>query len=217
MKTSLFLLSMLVFGVFSLTTSCNKSDILVSPTVTTQIADLPSEPLNADELKSLLLMREEEKLARDVYTTLFAKWGINVFINISSSEQQHTDAVLTLLNKYGLTDPVGNNAVGKFTNPDLQALYTQLVTQGKVSVLEAYKVGAKIEDLDIYDLKQALLKSDNLDIKYAYDLLSLGSRNHMRSFYGQILSLGGTYSAIFISQAEINAIVATPRETGGSW
>ena len=156
-------------------------------------------------------------MERDVYTTLFAKWGINVFINISSSEQQHTDAVLTLLNKYGLKDPVGNNAVGKFTNSDLQALYTQLVTQGNVSVLEAYKVGAKIEDLDIYDLKQALLKNDNQDIKYAYDLLSLGSRNHMRSFYSQILSLGSTYSAIFITQAEIDALVTSPRETGSSW
>ena len=217
MKTSLFLLSMLVFGVLLLTSSCKKSDIIVNPTVTSQIIDLPKETLSSDELTSLQLMREEEKLARDVYTTLFAKWGINVFINISSSEQQHTDAVLTLLNKYGLTDPVGSNAVGKFTNPDLQALYTQLITQGNTSVLEAYKVGAKIEDLDIYDLKQALLKSDNQDIKYAYDLLLLGSRNHMRSFYGQILSLGGNYSAIFISQAEIDAIVTSPRETGGSW
>jgi hypothetical protein len=217
MKTSLFLLSMLVIGTLSLTSSCKKADIIATPTVTSQIVDLPKETLSSDELNSLKMMREEEKLARDVYTTLFAKWGINVFINISSSEQQHTDAVLTLLNKYGLTDPVGNNAVGIFTNPDLQALYTQLVTQGNVSVLEAYKVGAKIEDLDIYDLKQALLKNDNQDIKFAYDLLSLGSRNHMRSFIGQILSLGGTYSAIFISQAEIDAIVASPRETGGSW
>jgi len=217
MKTSLFLLSMLVFGALSLTSSCTKSDIILSPTVTTQIADLPYEPLNADELNSLMLMREEEKLAKDVYTTLFAKWGINVFVNISSTEQQHTDAVLTLLNKYGLKDPVGNNAVGIFTNTDLQALYTQLVTQGNSSVLEAYKIGAKIEDLDIYDLKQALLKSDNQDIKYVYDLLSMGSRNHMRSFNGQILGLGSTYSPIFISQAEFDAIVSSPRETGGSW
>lgn len=217
MKTSLFLLSMLVLGALSLTSSCKKADIIVNPTVTSQIIDLPKETLSSDELTSLQLMREEEKLARDVYTTLFAKWGINVFINISTSEQQHTDAVLTLLNKYGLTDPVGNNAVGIFTNPDLQGLYTQLVTQGNASVLEAYNVGAKIEDLDIYDLKQALLRSDNQDIKYAYELLSMGSRNHMRSFIGQIFSLGGTYSAIFISQAEIDAIVASPRETGGSW
>lgn len=55
------------------------------------------------------------------------------------------------------------------------------------SILEAYKVGATIEDLDIFDLKNSLLKSDNQDIKLVYDLLSMGSRNHMRTFYGQII------------------------------
>ena len=217
MTTKFFLLSIIVLGFLSLTSSCQKADVIINPSVTSQIIDLPLEPLNADELTSLQLMREEEKLARDVYTTLYAKWGINVFTNISSSEQQHTDAVLTLLNKYGLKDPVGNNLPGVFTNPDLQTLYTQLVAKGSTSILEAYKVGATIEDLDIFDLKNSLLKSDNQDIKLVYDLLSMGSRNHMRTFYGQIISLVGSYSAQFITQSELIAIVTTPRETGNSW
>ena len=217
MKTNFFLLSIVVWGLLSLTSSCQKADIVLNTTISAQIADLPQEPLNADELSSLQLMREEEKLARDVYTTLYAKWGINVFLNISSSEQQHTDAVLTLLNKYGLKDPVGNNMPGVFANPDLQALYTQLVAKGSTSILEAYKVGATIEDLDIFDLKNSLLKSDNQDIKLVYDLLSMGSRNHMRTFYGQIISLVSNYSAQFITQSELVAIVTTPRETGNSW
>ena len=217
MTTKFFLLSIIVLGFLSLTSSCQKADVIINPSVTSQIIDLPLEPLNADELTSLQLMREEEKLARDVYTTLYAKWGINVFTNISSSEQQHTDAVLTLLNKYGLKDPVGNNLSGVFTNPDLQTLYTQLVAKGSTSILEAYKVGATIEDLDIFDLKNSLLKSDNQDIKLVYDLLSMGSRNHMRTFYGQIISLVGSYSAQFITQSELIAIVTTPRETGNSW
>lgn len=166
-KTNFFLLSIIVLGLLSLTSSCQKADVILNASVTSQIIDLPLEPLNADELTSLQLMREEEKLARDVYTTLYAKWGINVFTNISSSEQQHTDAVLTLLNKYGR--------------------------------------------------KNSLLKSDNQDIKLVYDLLSMGSRNHMRTFYGQIISLVGSYSAQFITQSELIAIVTTPRETGNSW
>lgn len=217
MKTNFFLLSIVVWGVLSLTSSCKKADIVTSATISAQIADLPKEPLNADELSSLQFMREEEKLARDVYTALYAKWGINVFLNISSSEQQHTDAVLTLLTKYGLKDPVGNNLPGVFANADLQVLYTQLVAQGSTSILEAYTVGATIEDLDIFDLKNALLKSDNQDIKLVYDLLSMGSRNHMRTFYGQLVSLVGTYSAQFITESELVAIVTTPRETGNSW
>ena len=60
------------------------------------INSLPAEPLNQAELASLAFMREEEKLARDVYTNLYAKWGVSIFNNISKSEQTHMDAVLLL-------------------------------------------------------------------------------------------------------------------------
>ena len=42
-------------------------------------------------------MREEEKLARDVYLTLYDIWGTPAFNNIASSEQTHMDAVLMLI------------------------------------------------------------------------------------------------------------------------
>lgn len=179
-----------------------------------QITSLPNEPLNSTELTSLSVMREEEKLARDVYITLYNKWGVNIFTNISSSEQTHMDAILMLLNKYSLTDPVGSNAVGVFTNTTLQTLYNQLVAQGNASVLDAYKVGATIEDLDIFDLKTALISIDNQDIHLVYDMLTKGSRNHMRSFYKNILNVGGTYTPQYITQAEFDAIINSAMETG---
>ena len=37
----------------------------------------------------LSYMREEEKLARDVYLALYEKWGIRTFLNIAKAEQQH--------------------------------------------------------------------------------------------------------------------------------
>jgi hypothetical protein len=217
MKTTVLLVAI---GLSLAFMSCQKDEEEVAVSnlsVTSQIEAFPVEALNADELNSLQLMREEEKLARDVYTTLYAKWNVNVFTNIASSEQQHTDAVLTLINKYNLSDPVVSSVVGVFSDPELQNLYNQLVAQGNLSVLDAYKVGATIEDLDIFDLEEALSKSDNQDIKYTFDLLTMGSRNHMRSFYGQIVGLGGTYSAQFITQAELEAIVTSPREKGISW
>jgi hypothetical protein len=45
-----------------------------------------------EEAASLQFMREEEKLAHDVYVTLYEQWGLRVFNNISRSEQQHTEA-----------------------------------------------------------------------------------------------------------------------------
>jgi hypothetical protein len=191
---------------------CSKDEPVTATDLISQINALPIEALNDDESNFLLLMREEEKLARDVYITLYAKWNVNVFLNISSSEQDHTDAVLVLLNKYSLVDPVTTDSVGVFTNVRLQDLYDQLVATGSTSLLEAYKVGATIEDLDIFDLKEAISKTDNQDLNLVWENLSMGSRNHMRSFYGQIVGLGSTYSAQFILQEELEAIINSPRE-----
>lgn len=213
MKTIIFI-SIAIATAFS---SCKKNDVTKQNSdITTKINAYPKEPLSSDEILSLKWMREEEKLAHDVYITLFNKWGVNIFTNIASSEQTHTNAVLTLLNKYELTDPVGTNTVGVFNDTTLQNLYTQLVAQGSTSLLDAYKVGATIEDLDIFDLNNWITKVDNQDIKFVYQNLTKGSRNHMRSFYGQIISSGGTYSAQFISQAELDAIINSAKETG-SW
>ena len=215
---------MLLAAMLFTVASCSKDDIsgnkgnnngnINMANLQAQITSLPIEPLSLAESGSLSFMREEEKLARDVYITLYNKWSVNIFTNISNSEQTHMEAILMLLNKYSLTDPVGSNAVGVFNNTTLQNLYSQLVAQGNISVLEAYKVGATIEDLDIFDLKNALLGNDNQDIKLVYDMLTKGSRNHMRSFYKNILNVGGTYLPQYITQAEFEAIINSAMETG---
>ena len=204
-----------IFSIAAMTISCSKNNNNnINNDFNNQVINLPKEPLNADEQATLPFMREEEKLARDVYTFLYSKWQINIFSNISSSEQAHMDAILLLLNKYNLPDPVGNNAAGVFTNITLQNLYNQLTTQGSVSSLDALKVGATIEDLDIYDLKTALTKADNQDIRLVYENLMKGSRNHLRTFYSNILSAGGTYTPQYITQAEFDAIINSSMETG---
>lgn len=211
------MLALLMFTV----ASCNKDNTAANnngnfneANLQAQINSLPREPLNQEELASLSYMREEEKLARDVYISLSNKWGVNIFTNISNSEQTHMEAILMLLNKYNLTDPVGSNAVGVFTSVTLQNLYNQLLAQGNASLPDAYKVGATIEDLDIFDLKNALTYIDNQDIRLVFDNLSKGSRNHMRSFYKNILNTGGTYTPQYITQTEFDAIINSAMETG---
>jgi hypothetical protein len=119
-----------------------------------------------------------------------------------------------LLNKYNLSDPVGSNAVGVFSNATLQTLYGQLVAKGNATLLDAYKVGATIEDLDIFDLTNALINIDNQDIRLVYENLNKGSRNHMRSFYKNIVNAGGTYSPQYITQVQFDAIISSAIETG---
>lgn len=206
-------LGLILFSTSILESCSNDADGIV-PDNQTLIEQMPSEPISEAEKASLIFMREEEKLARDVYVFLFDRWNLLIFDNIAASEQSHTDAVLTLLNKYSITDPAENNTHGVFTDSNLQALYTDLTTQGSNSLLDALVVGATIEDLDISDLNNAMLAVDNADIQYVYNNLNKGSRNHLRSFYSQILSQNGTYEPQYISQEEFNEIVNSPIERG---
>jgi hypothetical protein len=192
----------------------NNSGNLNKIDIQSQINLFPIESLSPDELNSLSFLREEEKLAQDVYITLFNKWGVNIFNNISQSESTHMSAVLSLLNKYNLQDPVGTNETGEFKNTQLKALYDQLVSEGNKSTLNAYKVGATIEDLDLYDINRALIYIDNQDIRYVYEMLAKGSRNHLRSFYKNIVNAGGTYTPQYISNEDFQTIVNSAMETG---
>jgi len=180
-----------------------------------QAVMLPYEALSAEEEEGLLLMREEEKLARDVYRNLFSMWGEQIFNAISQSEQRHMDAVGMLLEKYGVPDPVVDD-IGVFSNSELAALYEELLSRGSVSLSDALWVGATIEDLDIYDL-QAILADpqvDNIDIRTVYQNLLKGSRNHLRAFAYQLSLLNISYVAQYLSQEEIDAIIDSPWERG---
>lgn len=160
------------------------------------------------EKDGLLQMREEEKLARDVYTALYAQWQLPAFGNIIKSEQTHMDAVKNLLTTFGLPDPAANQPAGVFTNPELQALYDDLVAQGSESAVAALRVGATIEDLDIFDLNQFLTATNNAAIKQVYANLKFGSENHLRAFARQLGNYGQTYTPQYLTPAQYNAIIA---------
>jgi len=115
--------------------------------------------LSEKEKEALLFMREEEKLARDVYSELATVWDLGVFWNIAESEQQHMDAVLDLLEKYGIEDPA--LTPGEFYNKDLQGLYNDLMAKGGLSLIEALEVGVIIEVTDIEDIENYLKLTDN--------------------------------------------------------
>jgi len=178
------------------------------------IAAFPLDSLSGEEVSGLILMREEEKLARDVYTHLYASWNMRIFRNISASEATHMNALLILLDRYDLEDPVGEDIVGSFENETLQSLYISLCAQGDSSLAGALEVGATIEDLDIMDLMELSEQVDNEDILFTYESLTKGSRNHMRSFVSQLQRYGENYDAQFIEQVLLDSILATPKEVG---
>lgn len=162
------------------------------------------------EKDALVFMLEEERLARDVYDHLFAKWGLPQFENISTSEQSHMDAVETLLKKYDL--PYSILEAGTFQNTDLQAAYNSLVAQGDEDLVGALTSGATIEDLDIFDLENWMDQIENGEILNVFSKLQCGSRNHLRAFTNSLALEGETYTPQFISQTEYEEMLNNDRE-----
>jgi len=185
-----------------------------SAALTATLATLPIETLSVAEQESLAFMREEEKLAHDVYIQLDGLWRgyTKVFGNIANSEASHTESVRQLLVRYNLPDSTATLPAGVFQNTTLQNLYTQLVAAGSVSLVEGLKVGAAIEEIDMIDLNKALLETDNQDITLVYQNLLKGSRNHLRSFVSNLAKQGVTYVPQYMAEADYLAIVSTPLE-----
>ena len=194
-------LSLLLFAFLFVTagmSSCDTSNDNISPENVITLTDL--EEIN------LQFMREEEKLARDVYLYFYDKYELNIFNNIAASEQKHMDAVGTIMEKYGVEDPASNES-GVFTNTTLQQLYDDLIAQGDASLVEALKVGATIEDVDIRDLDDAISGTTKTDLIDMYEMLECGSRNHMRAFTQQLKSRNETYTPQFITQAQYDEVI----------
>lgn len=191
-----------------------------------------SKTLDTNEKTHLIYMREEEKLARDVYVTLGTRYANKkIFGIIDDSEQRHTCAVCDMLKKYGVDDPSTNDNVGVYTGEDFGPYFTKryqaLVQRGSTSALEALMVGALIEEMDMDDImycpKEILEQdngisdkddcgkayTDNPDIQQLYASLLKGSENHLRAFVRNIERIQGegTYVAQYLPQVQVNEIL----------
>ena len=162
--------------------------------------------LTAIELEMMHYMMEEEKLAYDVYVTLFGIYGTTIFNTISRSETTHIEAINKLLTKYNITN-TASSTIGVYNNEHLQGLYDALIASGSQSEVNALKVACTIEDVDIYDLEEYLKNTQNADIISVFDFLNCGSRNHLRGFLFQLDAQGGDYTPQYITQERYDEIV----------
>ncbi len=231
MKTSMKSIVMSGFIVASLlvASSCQKDDmnavqygsvLSVSGDGTTSVIEanlksalVETADLTESELASLVKMKEEEKLARDVYAVLAKKLGSQIFTNISAAENNHLNAIVLLLTNYGSTETSIGEA-GIFADAAVQKLYNDLVSKASVSIEEAYITGALIEEMDIKDLTVALTATTNENVTLVFENLLKGSRNHLRAFNRQLTTLGVVYTPVYVSQADYDLIVSSAMEKG---
>jgi hypothetical protein len=190
--------------------------------------------LDATEASHLTFMREEEKLARDVYLTLADLYpDQKVFSRIATrAEQTHTDTMRDKLDQFNLPDPNPRtnklpSSLGVFTGDEWGWYFTEkftlLTAKGKESEIQALYVGAFIEELDMHDIAVCpqimidrgfpspcgLEYTDEGALQTAYRALISGSESHLRSYVGQIEAVigVGNYEAQYLTQAEVDAIL----------
>jgi len=193
-KTGFLIAAMTVVGLAVIFLSCSKiQDTVDNSALKGRSAQSNStEGANCDfnailtetEIQNLMHMREEEKIARDVYLSFYEKYNMQIFSNIAKSEQRHMDAVLGLIEGYGLTDPAEGKDIGEFT-PDFQTLYDALIAEG-TSLTKALEVGVKIEEMDIDDLTECLSETETANIIQVYSNLLAASQNHLKAFTSKL-------------------------------
>ena len=187
------------------------SDIVMD--LVAQAIPAVSRDLTQDEIDGLLLMREEEKLAKDVYNYFATLYTTRIFGNIANSENTHMEAVKYLLDLYELEDPAAVEP-GVFNNPELQQLYNDLTVQGAVSLEAALTVGGAIEEIDIIDLMELLEATTNPDLTLVYGNLLKGSKNHLRAFVRTLSRQGFVYEPQYLDEALYNEIINRTYERG---
>jgi hypothetical protein len=169
--------------------------------------------LSVEVKKTLAYMGNEERLAYDVYNLFYTLYPEQKqFVNIpQKSEIKHIEIAQSLVQRYTINDSSINDSsytsldyqntkiedmeAGVYGVDTLQTLYNSLITEGSVNVIEALKVGCKIEVIDVDDLDADIILANNdnaVDIVAAFNVLRDGSYNHYWSFDKGLKSLGIT-------------------------
>lgn len=174
----------------------------------------PSVPLTDIETENVTYFRKAEKMGRDLYVAFYDLWDYSMFDIAANSEQNHMDAMLLLIDLYGLPDPVADLDPGVFNDPDLEARYTELLTRGTPTLNEAMIAGAVTQEYEIAELTEALAIVENGNVVTIYNNLLLASRNHLRSFVKRMAILGITYTPEILTAEAFDEIMSVDWETG---
>ena len=202
---------------------CLATIVAGSPLLSACSASSPGAPANAvqvassgqatsenvvDDEASLRALLDEEKLAHDVYLALGRTHGLRVFENIRRAEVRHQAAMRSLLARTGQPLPHTESKPGVFEDTEVQALYDRLVKEGQSSVAAALRVGALIEEMDIFDLRTARSHSTDPEVRHVLSQLERASENHFRAFHRQLVRTGATYQPKHLTEHDIDAILS---------
>ena len=167
-------------------------------------ASLPGS-LTPIEKDGLIFIWEEEKAARDIYSSLYEKNNLTIFLDLTRSEESHMDQAKAVIDKYGLVLPA--DVPGVFENQTLQDIHARLLAEGLESDEQALKVAAEFEEISIMDLEAELAAAENEDVRTMYQGLLAGSRKHLRSYVADLKEQGIEYEPRHLLRSEFEETV----------
>src|SRR6476620_4362177 len=165
--------------------------------------------LSPAETKALINLHDNQKLSLFVYDSLYAIWGINPFGNIRSAESQHVNFLDDVADNYALeleTNEPGNSAA-TFTTPQAETIYQESISKGSLSVVDALKMGARLEEMSLQVLHNAKAVTIKSDLLHTFDILAMGSKNNLQAFNRRLKMYGITYEPGFLEQKDFRNII----------
>jgi len=165
--------------------------------------------LSTAETNALIVVHENQKLSLFVYDSLYAIWGINPFGNIRSAESLHVSFLNDVADNYALeleTNEPGNSAA-TFTTPQAETIYQESISKGSLSVVDALKMGARLEEMSLQVLHNAKAVTIKSDLLHTFDILAMGSKNNLQAFNRRLKMYGITYEPGFLEQKDFRNII----------
>ena len=170
--------------------------------------------LDAAAKAALSFQIEEERMAGELYRAFGEKQVAPPFQNIPRAEARHQELLVSLANRAGL-GATGPAQAGHYETPAMQTRYDTLLARGRISLIEALKVGALVEEQDIADLRALTATTNDSELKAAATMLEEGSRHHLGAFVRNLRAQGVEYVAQVLTPAELAALTTSTRRDRG--
>jgi hypothetical protein len=132
--------------------------------------------------------------------------------NIPHSEMRHREAMAAVLKADAIEMPKPSDG-RRFVTEGLDETFAKWLAEGAKSAVDACRVGVRLEDHDITDLRKA--QADFPKHKEVLCQLEAASNNHLRAFHRNLTSRGGAYTPEALSEADMNRILAGANGCGG--
>lgn len=173
------------------------------------ILTAPAQYISHVNKATLAVLREQKKLARDVYDSLYAKWELRIFEEIGGAEMAHMEAVKPLLDQFAVEDPIAitGDERGRFAYRPFQRLYDSLVVSGTASMVGALRTGAFVEEMDIVDLQRAIQSTGADDLRAIYKYLLMAAQRHLLTFTRYLKKVGVPYEPVLLSAREYGRLI----------